>query len=263
MNGWIDAHNHLQDSRLGNAEPLIAEMRRSGIRQCVVNATCEADWEKVENLRLAHPGLISAAFGIHPWKADTATDGWQQRLGDLLQQHPSASIGECGLDRWIASPDLRIQRAIFTDQLRIAHEMDRAVTIHSLKAWEPLFEVFQDQPPPSRFLMHSFNGSIEIAERLLPMGAYFSFSGYFLQSRKAKVVEVFRKLPADRILIETDAPDMLPPDEFIRFPLPEQHNHPANLVAIAEGLAAQLGWSCADLAEITSSNAQRLFSATS
>jgi len=94
---------------------------------------------------------------------------------------------------------------------------------------------------PEKFLMHSFGGSIEIAERLLKKGAWFSFSGYFLQERKRKVLEVFRKLPHDRILLETDAPEMMPPGGFVKFPLGENINHPANLRAIAEALGEELG----------------------
>jgi hypothetical protein len=73
-----------------------------------------------------------------------------------------------------------------------------------------------------------------MAKRLLKKGAWFSFSGHFLHPRKSKVQEVFRKLPEDRILLETDAPDMIPPGEFVGFLLLEGINHPANLRRIAE-----------------------------
>jgi TatD DNase family protein len=255
MDLWTDSHNHLQDPRLGNPAPVIAAMRAAGVGRCVVNATCEADWAAVGALALAHPDFISPAFGIHPWKAHTAADGWRERLAKLLEIHPHASIGECGLDQWIASPPLEIQRPVFQYQLQLAREMRRPVTIHCLKAWGPLFETFAECPPPPRFLMHSFGGSIETARRLLPLGAYFSFSGHFLHPRKAAVLEVFRQLPHDRILLETDAPDMLPPDEIISHPLPENLNHPANLPTIGRALAAALGMSAGGLAELTRVNA--------
>ncbi|GAA5121439.1 TatD family hydrolase [Luteolibacter yonseiensis] len=256
---WTDAHNHLQDPRLGDAAPVVAAMKAAGVARCIVNATREADWDAVETLSLAHPDFVAPAFGIHPWHAHTATPGWQDRLAGLLEKHPQASIGECGLDQWVSTPPLEIQRPVFIDQLRLGREMDRAVTIHCLKAWGELFEIFKEDPPPPRFLMHSFGGSIEIARRLIPLGAYFSFSGYFLQPRKSAVIEVFRQLPQDRILLETDAPDMLPPPEIISHPLPENHNHPANLAAIGEALAGSLGMSGEALAELTRGNAERCF----
>lgn len=259
MSCWTDSHNHLQDPRLGDAGPVIALMRASGVSRCVVNATSEADWAAVEALALKYPDFIMPAFGIHPWKAHTAADGWRERLAFLFEKHSHASIGECGLDQWVSSPPLEIQRSVFMAQLELARELGRAVTIHCLKAWGPLFEVFAESPPSNRFLMHSFGGSIETARRLLPLGAFFSFSGHFLHSRKEAVVEVFRQLPRERILLETDAPDMSPPDEIISHPLHGKINHPANLPSIGEALAARLGMDLNELAELTRANAAVLF----
>lgn len=258
MPGWTDAHNHLQDPRLGDSAPVIGEMRAAGIGRCIVNATRESDWPAVEALALAEPDFVLPAFGIHPWQAQSATEGWQDRLAEMLEKHPQASIGECGLDRWVSSPTIEIQRPVFRDQVKLACDMKRPLTIHCLKAWGPLFEVFAELPPPV-FLMHSFNGSLETARRLIPLGAYFSFSGHFLHERKAAVLDMFRQLPQDRILLETDAPDMCPPAEHVIRPLPENLNHPANLPAIGRALAAALGMSAGDLAELTRNNAARCF----
>ncbi len=259
MTAWIDAHNHLQDARLGDAVEIIDTMHQSGVVRCVVNATRESDWAAVENLAIVHPDFILPAFGIHPWHAHTATPGWQNRLSNLLEKHPASSVGECGLDGWIESPSFEVQNPVFLDQLRIARELDRPITIHCLKAWEPLFAAFEQQSPPNRFLMHSFGGSLEIAKRLIPLGAYFSFSGYFLQPKKSKVMEMFRHLPTDRLLVETDAPDMLPPETSIAFPLPEAANHPANLPSIAAAFAESLGLSVSALANLTRENFRRCF----
>ncbi len=256
---WIDSHNHLHDPRLGDSTPLIAAMRKANISRCVVNATREDDWKNVEALAASEPDFIIPAFGIHPWHAHTARFGWQARLQDLLEKYPHASIGECGLDTWVSEPPLEIQRPIFLDQLRLARDLDRPITIHCLKAWGALFDSFAEAPPPSRFLMHSFNGSIETARRLIPLGAYFSFSGYFLHERKSAVLDVFRQLPRERILLETDAPDMLPPPEIITHLLPENHNHPANLPAIGHALAKALAIHPDHLAELTRENAKRCF----
>ncbi len=256
---WIDSHNHLQDVRLDDKPDIIRTMREAGVERCVANGTREADWEEVKRLAGAEPDFILPAYGVHPWQAHTATDGWQDRLRGLLSSEPRATVGEIGLDQWITQPDIGVQMPVFLDQLEIAWEYDRTTTIHCLKAWDALFDAFSRQPPPSRFLMHSFGGSIEIARRLIPLGAYFSFSGYFLQSRKAKVIEIFRQLPQDRILVETDAPDMLPPADLVTHPLPESRNHPANLASIARVLAGHLGIPAEELARLTGENFHRAF----
>lgn len=257
MPGWTDAHNHLQDPRLGDPTPVIATMRAAGVARCVTNATRETDWPAVEALALAHPDFVSPAFGIHPWQAHTVTDGWLDRLVKLLEIHPHATIGECGLDQRVSSPPFAVQLPVFLAQLRLAHKIQRPLTIHCLKAWNALFDAFSEAPPPPTMLLHSFGGSIEIARRLIPFCAYFSFSGHFLHPRKAAVLEVFRQLPHDRILLETDAPDMRPPDSLISHPIPNSLNHPANLPTIGRALAAALKISPEKLAGLTRDNSTR------
>ncbi len=232
----FDSHNHLQSAKFGKpAGDLIAEMKEAGITGCVVNATREADWEAVAVLAREFSGFVFPAYGIHPWYADTAAEGWEERLRERLLSDPAASVGEVGVDGWVESPGMEVQFPVFVKQAEIAAELGRVMTVHCLKAWEPLFAAMDLAAAwPEKFLMHSFGGSAEIAERLLKKGAWFSLSGHFLHPRKAKVLEVFRKLPEDRILLETDAPDMMPPEEFIGFPFTDSVNHPANLRRIAE-----------------------------
>ena len=253
----FDSHNHLQ--RFDDPARIIAEMRETGIAGCVVNGTCEKDWEAVGRLAEEHPDFVRPAFGLHPWHAAERSAGWLARLEAWLDRFPKASVGEIGLDGWIEGPSLEEQVEVFLPQLAMARDRKLPVTIHALKAWEPLFEAFKREIPPENFLLHSFGGSAELVERLVPMGAWFSFSGYFLQPRKAKALEVFKTVPPERLLLETDAPEMMPPDEFVSHPL-DGMNHPANLAAIAEGMAGSLGTDVASLMKLTSRNHSRFFS---
>ncbi|MDX1680405.1 MAG: TatD family hydrolase [Akkermansiaceae bacterium] len=261
---WFDAHLHLQDSRLGDSRKAARAMKLAGVEQAVVNAVEPEDWRDVHALIAWGMGEEEApelrpAYGVHPWKADRVREGWKEDLRDFLATHPEASLGEIGLDSWVDSPELETQRPIFRAQLEMARELEKTMSIHCLKAWGALYEELEDNKPTAPFLMHSYGGSIEFAEQLLPLGAYFSFSGYFLQERKSEVVEVFRKLPKDRILVESDAPDMAPPEAFIRHSLEDGHNHPANLPTIAEALAERLDMDTKELAELTANNARSCF----
>lgn len=252
-----DSHNHLQ--RFADPDRIIAEMQAAGIAGCVVNGTGEDDWENVATLAQSFPDFVTPAFGLHPWKAHLRSPSWLTTLEAYLARFPTASIGECGLDGWVAELSLEVQREAFLPQLALARERRLPLTIHALKAWEPLFDAFSTEPPPEKFLLHSFGGSPELAKRLAAMGAYFSFSGHFLHPRKAKVLDAFKSIPQDRLLLETDAPDMLPPVDFIAHPLPRDQTHPANLPRIAAGLAAALGISPERLAEITATNHETFF----
>lgn len=252
-----DSHNHLQ--RFADPARIVAEMKAAGIASCVVNGTSEGDWEEVAKLAVEFPGFVLPAFGLHPWWADKRSGKWLEILRGLLERFPNAALGECGLDGWVETPSLEVQREVFLPQVALAREHARPLVIHALKAWEPLFEAFEEEAPPQRFLLHSFGGSAELVKRLVPMGAWFSFSGYFLQARKAKVHEAFKAVPRERLLLETDAPDMLPPAEFISHPLPEERNHPANLARITVGLAEILGMEEGELVALTADNHRRFF----
>lgn len=232
----FDSHNHLQSEKFHkDREKIILEMKSAGILGAVVNATEEADWGKVDLLCLTYRNYLYPAYGIHPWKAHNLRVGWQKRLKEKLLKNPKATVGECGVDAWVQKPSIEAQVPIFLAQAEIAAEYERIMTVHVLKAWDAFFFTMEHAKAwPSKFLMHSFNGSIEIAERLAKRGAWFSISGYFLHDKKRKLQETFRNLPQDRILLETDAPDMLSPSSFINFPLLDQLNHPANLVRVAE-----------------------------
>ncbi len=239
-----DSHNHLQSLRFGQpATDLIAAMKHVGVTGCVVNATQEADWGNVQVLAEQFPDFVRPAYGVHPWFADTISEGWEERLRKLLCDNQHATVGEVGVDGWVSAPDLEVQRVVFAKQVAIAVELDRVMTVHCLKAWDILFQLMDVANAwPEKFLMHSFGGSIEVAQRLLKRGAWFSFSGYFLHTRKRKVLEVFKQLPKNRILLETDAPEMAPPEDLIVFPLEgEAVNHPANLGAIAAAFEKEMG----------------------
>lgn len=214
-------------------------MQQSGITRCVVNGTSPEDWEKVAALATQHPELIIPSFGLHPWKKPTTN--WYEKLVHQLDNVPHACIGECGLDRWIKDYDIQKQTEAFTAQLRLATERNLPLSIHCLKAWGLLINILESNPTPERgFLLHSYGGSAELIPRLARLGAYFSISGYFFQPRKKDALAAFQLVPRDRLLIESDAPDMLPPEHLISHPLPHQLNHPANLAslypAIADGL---------------------------
>ena len=252
-----DSHNHLQ--RFPDPARIIAEMQSAGIAACVVNGTGEDDWEAVATLAESFPDFITPAFGLHPWKAHLRSATWLATLESYLDRFATASIGECGLDGWVAAPSLDLQREVFLPQLALARERRLPLTIHALKAWEPLFDAFATEPPPEKFLLHSFGGSPELVKRLAAMGASFSFSGHFLHPQKAKVLDAFKTVPPDRLLLETDSPDMLPPEEFITHPLPDGQNHPANLPRIAAALATALQICPGHLETLTSTNHARFF----
>lgn len=293
MTAFFDAHNHLQDEWLApHRATVLADLKAAGVAGAVVNGTSEADWADVTALAQATPTVIPS-YGLHPWDVGNRSPDWQGRLsaalaaGDaVLAARPLdpaagrlAKVGEIGLDRWIldrAKPDdprlaglrrapLEEQREVFAWQLALAASANRAVSIHCLDAFGALLEVLQSTPRPARgFLLHAYGGSADMVPRFAELGAYFSFNGAFLDARHAAKQAVYRAIPADRLLVETDAPAMPLPPAAERFMLPAgpggvRLNHPANLAAAYTGLATLRGQDPAELSAAVAANFHRLF----
>lgn len=240
----IDVHLHLQDPRLESVvDAFDDQLGGLGIDAWVVNGTGPGDWEDVARIAREHPAVIPC-YGVHPWKVNELDPDWEGPLRRRLEDDPGAGVGEIGLDRWIRDHDIERQKEILLAQLNLAGEFDRPVTIHCLQAWGHLDEVLGSSKLDRPFLLHSYGGPSEFVPRMLDRGAYFSISGYFFRKNKTEKLAVFREIPEDRVLVETDAPDMRPPPELMEHPVPgdteegEAANHPANLLAIHRAYAA-------------------------
>ncbi|HEY1107093.1 MAG TPA: TatD family hydrolase [Opitutaceae bacterium] len=260
---------------------MFAALTRLPLGGAVVNGTCESDWPEVTALCTTSSTLLRASYGLHPWHVGNASPQWRETLLRTLDVQPRAALGEIGLDRWIidrARPDdprlaglrrasLEEQREAFVWQLRLATERNLPVTIHCLEAWGALTEILRTHPLPARgFLLHAYGGSADIAQKLLPLGARFSFNGSFLHERHLAKREVFKGLPLDRLLVETDAPAMPLAPSQRAYALPDLSdgtaiNHPANLVVAYEGLAAIRGMPRDALATAVAENFSRFFGA--
>ena len=256
-----DAHNHLQDARLAEKREDIPELEALGIKRAVVNGTRPEDWPKVAELARIYKWVIPS-YGLHPWYVNQSCENWREQL-ELLLREQRAVIGEIGLDRWIENFDSARQEEVFLWQLQLAAQLGRPVTIHCLKACGRLLEILQSEKVPSGFLLHSYGGPAEMVQPFTDLGGYFSISGYFAHDRKQRQREVFKKVPLDRILVETDAPDMALPVERDRYKLADAAeeiiNHPANIMGVYEFAARLYGIPTEQFAERIEENFHRLF----
>jgi TatD DNase family protein len=278
---FFDAHNHLQDVWLApHRTQVFRDLAAIPLRGAVVNGTCVADWPEVAALAREHRFIVPS-FGLHPWNVGNAAPDWRDVLLRELDANPRAGIGEIGLDRWIldrARPDdsrlaglrrasLDEQLEAFNWQLARAAERNLPVTIHCLDAWGPLLEALRASPRPAPgFLLHAYGGSSELAREFTALGAYFSFNGYFLGERQHAKREVFKTIPAERLLAETDAPAMPLPAALRSHELPgladgNPINHPANIGGVYSGLAELRRLTVQDLAAQLELNFDRLFGA--
>jgi TatD DNase family protein len=247
---FFDSHCHLDDPRFRPLIPqIIDEAKASGIAAFIVPGVAPAGWQGILSLSQSCPCAIPA-FGVHPAHAGLVTPAVLSELRRLSQF--AVAIGEIGLDYAISAPSREVQQAAFRAQLQLAAEARLPVLIHCRKAFGDLVEILKEHPVTG--VMHAFSGSPEMARECLRLGLYISLAGPVTYANAVRPLAVAKTVPLDRLLLETDAPDLAP----------EPHrgaiNRPCYLLATAEKVAAIRGISIEEVASVTSENVCRLFS---
>jgi len=242
--GLVDSHIHLTDYESGtDISAVIAEGAKAGVSHLVCNGTCERDWPLVAELARMHSGVVPF-FGLHPWFVNGRSPDWLAVLEKLVGSN-RCGVGEAGLDRMIEGRDPVVQEEVFRSQLRLAHRLERPIAVHCVRAWGWLMDVLASEEAIPRMLIHAFGGAADLVGPLAGMGAYFSFSATVLNPSHRRAAAALAAVPRNRLLVETDAPNMLPVEPYQRSVVPATnggvHNHPANLPMIVEGIAAMLG----------------------
>ena len=253
----LDAHLHAE--RLDHPNEALRQARQVGVSAFVVPSVGPESWEAISELEQNHAD-VHAAYGIHPWSAALMDD--TQRLDALgtlrrwLNGHPHVALGEMGLDHHpsFAPETYSSQEKCFVAQLAMAHVLVKPIVIHCVRAHGRCLDILRDMGlPEAGGMVHSFTGSIEVAERYLKMGLHLSFSGNLTKSHHKRSRAAAAAVPIERILIETDAPDQTPVE---RGNVP---NEPAFLTDVVKALAELRGADPLDVAAQTEQNARRLF----
>jgi TatD DNase family protein len=258
----FDCHCHLQDERLqeGLAEHL-ALARKVGVARFACCGVSEADWPLVAKLSDENDEIVPS-YGLHPWEVHNRSPQWLKTLRQYLSNGP-AGVGEIGLDHGIRVRNDKEQEEVFLAQLALAVELNRPVSIHCRRAFPTLIRLLsKHERPQAGFVVHSFSGSLDDMNALFELGAYFSFSGTCTFTRNKKAHRNIKAAPRERLLIETDCPDMYP---LVKGEEHQQRgekrvNPPANIVHPLRKAAELLDESEAKLAQSVWENANRLFS---
>lgn len=256
---FIDSHAHLDSPAF--REDLEQVLQRAAAAQvdqilsigCLRNGL--EDWEPLGGILEETPQLLAAA-GVHPHDASH----FHPRLGEQilqLMQHPRVvAWGEIGLDfHYDHSPRSRQEEA-FRAQIRLAREAGKPVIIHNREADQETCRILEEEYPPGvegSGVLHCFTGSLEMAERCLQRGFYVSVGGILTFKNGEPLQDTVRRLPPDRLLLETDSPYLAP------VPYRGKRNEPAFVVKVAETLAKLLGMTLPEVARLTSQNFRRLF----
>jgi len=249
---FFDTHAHYDDARFDeDRDELLASMPGEGV-SVILNAACSLE-SSVSGLRLAEKyPFIYASVGVHPHDAKDMTDETVNELEELLRRPKAVAVGEIGLDyHYDFSPRL-VQKNRFREQMELARRAGKPVIIHMREATQDTLEIVRDFVDLTG-VFHCFPGSWDTAKVLLDMGWYLSFTGVITFKNAGKALEVIEKMPADRLMLETDCPYISPE------PKRGKRNSSLNLPYIAEKVAQLRGMDVAEVAVQTMENGLRLF----
>lgn len=254
---WTDSHCHLHDEEQPAA--LIARARAAGVaRMILVGTDATSSAQAVELARDGGEGLYSTV-GVHPHEAQHGLAAVSVLFDQIL---PSAAargvgavvgIGECGLDYFYEHSPLAIQREVFAAQIAVAKALELTLVVHTRDAWDDTFSILASEGVPERTVIHCFTGGPDEARRCLDLGCYLSFSGIVTFKSAVALREAALLVPADRVLVETDAPYLAP------VPHRGQRNEPAWVALVGETIAGLRGVSTEEFARATSENTTRAF----
>lgn len=251
----IDTHAHIDaeefDSDRGD---VLARAREAGVVAVVTFGDSMASSERCAALARENE-MVYAGAGVHPENIFRLTEEDEARIRALAAQEKVVAIGEVGLDYyWEKDEEMRaLQRDMLIRFLAIAREFDMPVCIHDREAHGDMMRILKNEGRLSRGVIHCFSGSAEMARELLRMGWYLGFDGPVTYKNAVKALDVLKNAPADRILVETDAPYLSP------VPHRGKRNEPAYVRLTAQKAAEVRGETLESFAERTSANARELY----
>lgn len=257
---YFDSHAHYYDERFeseitGSVDELIDALLRDTV-SCIINVGTSPETSRLAIEQARRHEKMYTAIGIHP--SDTRfLSNMEAELDDiealiLDESSKCVCLGEIGLDYHYPDTDKEKQMRYFEAQMQMAERLGMPVCIHDREAHEDVMTVLR-RYPNVRGILHSFSGSVEMAQELIGMGYVISFSGTLTFTNARRPKEVALSLPKDKVLIETDAPYLAP------HPKRGTLNHSGNLVYTNATLADLWGITHEECAAITELNAKRIF----
>ncbi len=248
----FDSHCHLTDEAFAaDRDAVLARARDAGLVGMVCIASDAGDAAAALGLARAHADVWCTA-GVHPHEAASATADALARVRELAAEPGVVAIGECGLDYHYDHAPRERQRQAFRAQLELAAEVGMPVVVHAREADDDTRALVQEFEGSVTGVLHCFTGGAELMEAGLDAGWYVSFSG-IATFGSFRGQDLVRRVPVERLLVETDSPYLAPP------PHRGKRNEPAFVARVAEAVAALRDTPPEALGRTTTDNARRFY----
>ena len=260
---YIDIGINLTNKQFaGEYDEVIDRAISAGVEQILLTGTSVRSSKEALALAKEYPETLFATAGIHPHDAKTMNAESIKILAALLKEKKVVAVGECGLDFDRDFSPRPVQESCFHAQLSLAEEVQKPLFLHERAAFDRFIAILKEHYSLPEGVVHCFTGQLKEAKTYLEMGYYIGFTGAITDMRRfAALEEVVRYVPLDRMLIETDAPFMMPKNVPMRQLSYHQQrrNEPAFLPYVVQTIARYKGVPLKAVADKTRENAEALF----
>jgi TatD DNase family protein len=252
----IDTHCHLDDDRYkDDIDEVLDRAEKNGVEMFIVPAADPDTLERAVRLSEAYRAVYFAV-GVHPYDAIN----YDRTFLEKFIIHPKCvAVGECGLDYYrlpegeeAVEEEKRIQKEVFLDQIELANRYNKPLIVHIRDTSHDSLEILEKYAGKQGGVLHCYNADHELL-KLSKKGFYYGIGGVLTFQNARKLIEVYPKIPLDKLLIETDAPYLTP------HPHRGERNEPSYCTYIAQKMAELSNMSNNEMAYITTQNAKRLF----
>ena len=251
---FIDTHTHNYDEAFsGEEDAVIRRAMEAGVGMLLQPDVDSKERDMMFSLCDRWPGVLYPMLGLYPGSVE---DGWKEEFDRMLgyRGRKVVAIGEIGLDYHYGAEFAEQQKEAFRLQLELAAGMGLPVNIHLREATEDFFKIMDEcKHLGLRGNLHAFSGSYETFQRLQKYGEWYVGIGGVVTFKKASLAEAVKRIPLDRMVLETDCPYLTP------VPYRGQRNESSLIPVIASKIAELKGTGIEEVAETTTANAKRLF----
>jgi TatD DNase family protein len=250
--------NLAHDSYDADRDAVLSRARAAGVVQMLVTGSSLAGSAAALALARAHPRRLFATAGVHPHHAAELTAARHGELAELARHSEVMAVGECGLDYFRNFSPREVQREAFHRQLELAAHLGKPVFLHQRDAHADFVAILREHGAHHVGVAHCFTGGAEELRCYLDLGLAIGITGWICDERRGThLIALVGDIPAERLLLETDGPYLLPRD--IRPRPASRRNEPAYLPHVAAAAARARGESLASLARSSSAAARALF----
>ena len=256
----IDIGVNLTNTRFEkDRSEVLARAKETNINAMLVTGTNVEESKQAIALCQHYPDYLYSTVGIHPHDADNAATNFTAQLADLAKNSCVKAIGECGLDFNRNFSSEANQKAVFTQQVLLAEQLQLPLFLHQRDAFEPWFEILKPHlATVPAMVSHCFTGNQSELEQCLAADMYIGITGWLCDERRGQSLrDIVSLIPLDRLMIETDAPYLTPRN--IRPKPKSSRNEPSYLPYIVTVLAELLGYSEQEIIKQTSLNSVKVF----